>query len=262
MQPAPAKRILQNVAALYGVQVGRKLIPLLTIPYLARVLGPTSWGKVAFVGAMAEFLVILIEFGFNISATREIARHRDDRGECGRVMSGVVGAQVLLAFAGVALALTFSRFVPILREHPELLWAGLAYGVAQGFAPFWFFQGLERMRLSAALELSGKLAMVAGLFLFVHSPDDGWRVLALNAIAPGITTLVGFVLAYSEIALCAPSVAIIRRAVVMGWPMFVFRSAESLYGVGNAFLLGLSPRPRWSATSAPPRRSQRPHSGC
>ncbi len=239
------KGILQNVAALYGVQAGRKLIPLLTIPYLARVLGPVSWGKVAFVGAMAEFLVILIEFGFNISATREIARSRHDRDQCGRVMAGVLGSQVLLAAAGLTLAFILSRFVPILRDHPELLIAGLAYGVAQGFAPIWFFQGLERMRLSAALELSGKLAMVAGLFLFVHSPDDGWRVLALNAIAPGLTTIAGLILAYRTIPLCVPTIPLVREAVTMGWPMFVFRSAESLYGVGNAFLLGLFAAPEF-----------------
>ncbi len=73
-QPEQARSISQNVLALYGVQAGRKLIPLVSIPYLARVLGPTGWGTVAFITAMAELLVICIEFGFNISATREVAR--------------------------------------------------------------------------------------------------------------------------------------------------------------------------------------------
>ena len=62
--------VVNNAAALYGVQIGRKLIPLASIPYLARVLGPEGWGKVAFVTAMAELIAILIEFGFCLSATR------------------------------------------------------------------------------------------------------------------------------------------------------------------------------------------------
>src|SRR5450631_2130909 len=101
-------RIVHNVAALYGVQFGRKIIPLITIPYLARVLGAAGWGKVAFVTAIGEFIVILIEFGFNLSATREVARHRDCPNTCGEVMSGVLGAQVMLAGLAIAAAVLCS----------------------------------------------------------------------------------------------------------------------------------------------------------
>jgi PST family polysaccharide transporter len=238
---APAASIAHNVIALYGVQIGRKLIPLVSIPYLARMLGPAGWGTVAFVGALAELLVICIEFGFNISATREVARHRDNPKASGKVMAGVLGAQACLAVTGIVVVLSVSRFLPIVR--PELLAAGLVYAVAQGFAPLWFFQGLEQMRIAAALELSGKFTALFGLFLFVHGPDDAWRVLALNAVAPALTTAVGLTLVYRRIPMEAPSVATIRTALKMGAPMFVFRSAESLYGVGNVFLLGLFATP-------------------
>lgn len=241
--PAATHGILRNVLALYGVQAGRKMIPLISLPYLARVLGPGGWGTVAFVQAMAEFLVIIIEFGFNISATREIARNRDNPQVCGRVMAGVLGAQMMLAGAGIVVALAASRFLPVVSDHPKLLIAGLAYAIGQGFAPQWFFQGLERMRLSAALEVTGKVLALIGIFVFVHSPVDNWKVLAFSALAPALTTIVGLGLAYRTIPVQAPTWALVRPAFVMGTPMFVFRSAESLYGVGNAFLLGLFATP-------------------
>jgi PST family polysaccharide transporter len=237
------RSISQNVLALYGVQIGRKLIPLISIPYLARVLGPAGWGTVAFVAAMAELLVIGIEFGFNISATREVARNRDNPKVCGEVMAGVLGAQVCLAALGIALAFLATRFLPMATKRPELLLAGLGYAVAQGFAPLWFFQGLERMRVAAALELSGKLAALVGLFVFVHGPADDWKALALTAVAPALSTAVGLALAYRTIPVKIPSVNLVRTALVMGGPMFLFRSAESLYGVGNVFLLGLFATP-------------------
>jgi PST family polysaccharide transporter len=242
-QNAPARSISQNVLALYGVQVGRKLIPLVSIPYLARVLGPAGWGTVAFIAAMAELLVICIEFGFNISATREVARYRDNPHACGKVMGGVLGAQACLAAVGIVVAFLASRFLPVVEKRPELLVAGLVYAVAQGFAPLWFFQGLEQMRLAAALELSGKIAALVGLFLFVHAPSDDWKVLALTAVAPALSTTVGLALAYRRIPVHLPSQTLIRGALVMGAPMFLFRSAESLYGVGNVFLLGLFTTP-------------------
>ena len=243
VDPASTRSLSQNVLALYGVQAGRKLIPLISIPYLARVLGPGGWGTVAFIAAMAELLVICIEFGFNISATREVARNRHNPDACGKVMAGVLGAQACLAAAGILLAFLASRFLPVIAQRPELLVAGLVYAVAQGFAPLWFFQGLEQMRLSAALELSGKLAALVGLFLFVHGPADDWKVLALTAVAPALTTAVGLVLVYRTIPIELPSAKLVRTALAMGAPMFVFRSAESLYGVGNVFLLGLFATP-------------------
>jgi PST family polysaccharide transporter len=234
-----SSRLAQNVAALYGVQFGRKIIPLISVPYLARVLGPLGWGKVAFVTAVAEFLVILIEFGFNLSATREIARNRECPRKCGEVMAGVLGAQALLAVLGVTLALTVAQWIPLLRENPALLLGGMVYGVCQGFAPIWFFQGLERIRLSSALEVGGKTAALCGLFVFVHSPADGWKVMALAGIAPAVTTVAALLLACQNIPMRRPTPALVGQALHMGWPMFVFRSAESLYGVGNSFLLGL-----------------------
>lgn len=230
---------MQNVMALYGVQVGRKLIPLLSIPYMARILGPAGWGRVAFFTALADFLVILIEFGFNISATRQIARKRDQPLELAETMAGVMGAQFILASAGIAITLTAAYFVPILHNHPALLASGLLYAVAQGFSPQWFFQGLEKMRSAAALELSGKMAALIGLFFFVHGPDDGWKVLAMGALAPGFATIAALILAYRHMPFRVPTPRTVLPALKMGWPMFFFRSAESLYGVGNAFLLGL-----------------------
>jgi PST family polysaccharide transporter len=238
-----ASLLLQNVAALYGVQIGRKLIPLVTIPYLARVLGIAGWGKIAFVTAVAEFVVIAIEFGFNLSATREIARHRNSPAKCGEVMSGVLGAQAVLALVGVSLALVASRWIPLLRDNPALLMGGLVYGVSQGFAPLWFFQGLERLRLSSALEIGGKLSTLCGMFLFIHSPADTWKWMVLVSIAPTISTIVALSLAYQTIPLHRPTFRLVSTALRMGWPMFVFRSAESLYGVGNALLLGLFATP-------------------
>src|SRR5437660_5395102 len=89
--------LMKNMLALWGIQVYRKTIPLVTLPYLARVLGPEGWGMVAFVQSFAAFLVLLIEFGFEISATREVARCADSREKRAELFAGVLGAQAVLA---------------------------------------------------------------------------------------------------------------------------------------------------------------------
>src|SRR5436190_22390445 len=80
-------QLIQNAAALYGVQVARKVLPLVIVPYLARILEPSGWGVMAFTQSLAEFVVLVIEFGFNLSATREIARNRHSTAACGEIMA-------------------------------------------------------------------------------------------------------------------------------------------------------------------------------
>ncbi|HWF07888.1 MAG TPA: flippase [Bryobacteraceae bacterium] len=235
--------VVKNTFALYGVQVGRKLIPLASIPYLARVLGPEGWGEVAFVTAMAELIVIVIEFGFNLSATRSIARHRNDPVERGRIAAGVLTAQALLAAVGVAAALVAAQFIPLLMHRSSLLTAGLIYAVAQGFNPLWYFQGMERIRLAAALEVGAKTAALGALFMFVHQPNDAWRALMIQALSPIVAVVAGVYLAFKSSVICRPEWALVREVVREGWHMFMYRSAESLYGVGNSFLLGLYAAP-------------------
>ncbi len=231
--------VVRNSAALYGVQFCRKLFPLLTVPYLTRMLNPSGWGTVAFALSMAEILTLIIEFGFNYSATREISRRRHDRENCRDVMGGVLGAQALLAMIAIGLGAVVSPHIPLLRNQPKMVVAGLIYAVAQGCTPLWFFQGLERLRLAASLEIGAKLVALCGVFLFVRSPQDGWKVVVLQAMAASVSTLAGIGLAIRSFGFRLPNSVLVRDALRRGWPLFVFRSAESLYGVGNIFLLGL-----------------------
>lgn len=235
--------VVKNAVSLYGVQIGRKLIPLASIPYLARVLGPEGWGQVVFVIAMAELIAILIEFGFCLSATRSIARHRDDAFERGKITTGVLCAQAMLAASAISVSFIAARFIPLLRQHTLLLACGLIYALAQGFSPLWYFQGMERIRLAAALEIGGKTAALGALFLFVKGPSDVWRAVLIQALSPMVLTCIGIPLALSTSLPCRPQWSVVKAVLGEGWKMFIFRSAESLYGVANAFLLGLFASP-------------------
>jgi len=95
------------------------------------------------------------------------------------------------------------------------------------------------LRLAAGLEIGAKFAALCGVFLLVRSPQDGWKVVVLQAMAAGVSTTAGIGLAVRSFGFRFPNYQLVKDALQRGWPMFVFRSAESLYGIGNVFLLGL-----------------------
>jgi hypothetical protein len=80
---------VHNVIALYVVQGCTYALPLLTFPYLARVLGPSGWGVVVFAQAIGMVITSVVEYGFDISASRETSRHRDEPERLSALISGV-----------------------------------------------------------------------------------------------------------------------------------------------------------------------------
>jgi polysaccharide transporter, PST family len=232
-------KITQNAASLYMVQACRKLLPLVILPYLARVLGPAGWGNVAFAQGVGEFIAIFVEFGFILSATRDLAQSRGSKGECGRIAAGTFGAQAILATIGVLVAVVVSSQVPLLRSHPRLLCAGLVYGVAQGMMPTWLFQGLERMTLAAFLEIASKVAGLGAVFLFVHSPSDEWKVLFFQSLAPMVSLLAGIWVAQRHLTLYMPSFDMVLDSIKAGWKMFLLRSGLATYSSANVLILAL-----------------------
>src|SRR5216684_4135551 len=98
-------RIARNIVSLYAVHFAGVLLPLISVPYVARVLQPTEWGIIAFAQACAGYLSLIVGFGFNASATREVARVRDRNDSTSKIVAGVMGAKLMLTACAIVMAL-------------------------------------------------------------------------------------------------------------------------------------------------------------
>jgi polysaccharide transporter, PST family len=229
---------VHNVIALYGVQACTYALPLLTFPYLAHVLGPSGWGVVVFAQAIGVVIASVVEYGFDISASRETSRQRDDPQRLSALISGVLGAKCLLATLCIAGALFSRRFTHHIAPSLALFWSSTIWGVCQGINMLWFFQGLERMRLASALEITGKVMATLSIFVLVHKPDDGWKVMAAQCVGCVVAHGVTVVLAYREVGFRWPTPSSMWDALRLGGSMFLFRTVQGLSGSVNRLVLG------------------------
>jgi len=257
LQDSAGEGLLGNVLTLTSVQFFRKILPLMTIPYLARVLGPASWGLVAIFQSLAMCTVILIEFGFQLFATRQVARCRHSKDLLADVFVGVLGAQGLLALGAALLVAVLTPFVPVLHDHPAFVVSAMLWSIAEGINPIWYFIAMERMKAAAVIEICSKSAAAAAIFMLVHSANDAGIVMAVQAIAPILSIAVALRLVRRDIRFRAPSFQLIREALQGGWSMFVMRGAESLYTLANTFLLGLLAGPVAASYFAGPEKISR-----
>jgi len=233
----------RNASALYSAQVATYLFPLLTTPFLARVLGPHSWGLIIFSLAFAGWVTVIIEYGFDLSATRELARLRGDAAGISDIAAGVLGAKTLLVIASLIITLVATLVVPLLRANlPYLAW-GWLLAVSQGLFPGWYFQGIEKMRPLALLTFGSKALVTLGIFLVIRQPEDGWKILALYALASLVATAAATYLLYRKVTFRLPGRARTRLSLTNSSSMFLYRGAVSLYTTANALVLGLVASP-------------------
>jgi polysaccharide transporter, PST family len=230
--------LVQNIIALYGVQICTYALPLLTFPYLARVLGPSGWGSVVFAQAIGSIIAIVVEYGFDLSASRETSRHRYEPKRLSQLISGVLGAKSLLAVICICGAILSRRFTHHIAPSLALFWASTIWGVCQGINMLWYFQGLERMRLAGALEIGGKVIATLSIFVLVRRPEDGWKVMAAQCVGCVVAHGVTVVLAYREVGYAWPTPSSVWQALRLGWSMFLFRAAQGISGSLNGVVLG------------------------
>ncbi|MGH9486165.1 MAG: oligosaccharide flippase family protein [Terriglobales bacterium] len=230
--------VVRNAGALYAVQAARYLIPLALVPFLARVLRPESFGRLAAAQSLAASLGVAAEYGFIFSGTREIARHRD-ADSMGLTVASVLGAKLLLATCIAAIGLILLLSVAPLRSAPAFLWGACFLAVAQAASPAWFFQGIEQMALECTIELFGAAAGAGAVFTFVRQPRQAASVLFLVGAGALGAALANYVRVYRRVHLkhprWRPSIGMLQR----GFAMFFLRGSVALYTVANVFLLGL-----------------------
>jgi len=198
----------------------------------------------AFTQAFGAYLALVVEYGFGLSATRQVAQVRDSISRRAELFASVTGAKTVLAVLALGLALVVGRWIPSFQGHPLMLWAGVFWALATAFSPLWYFQGLERMRLVALLDVGAKTLSLFLIVLLVKAPWDGWKVLVIQGSASLFSTLVAFSLVYQEVPVRFPRLHGIWEALRTGWSMFFFRGAVSLYTMGNTVILGLFAPPQ------------------
>lgn len=235
--------LLANFLALASGHALGLVVPLLTVPYLARVLRPEGWAPVLVAQALASWMILLLDYGFDLSATRAIAEARG----AGRSINGIVWsvqhAKVLLVPVALVLLSMGYLFIPAMQESGALLvWTSI-FAIVRGLNPLWYFQGVERVRRAVTVDTLGKVLAGLSVFVLVNSADDGWKVLAAQAGFALISCVVLTIWLVGAVPARGWSLALAVSTLRASWTLFLFRISSSLYMQANTILLSVFSTP-------------------
>ena len=233
-------KLRTNIAAMGVVQISNYVIPLITLPYLTRVLGAETFGKVAFAQVVMAYFVLLVDYGFSWSATSKVAANRSNPAEVNRIFAATWAAQWVLVLLAALVAGGVILVSERLQSDAPLYAAASTTVVATALFPIWFLQGLERLQVVAALQLFTRSLALIPIFLLVRQPSDAIWVLIIQggaAILAGVLSL-WWMHRQSIVAWHRPRWHEIAAALREGGALFGSRVSISLYTALVPLVLG------------------------
>lgn len=235
------KRLISNFLSLSSVQITNYILPLITVPYLVRVLGPEKFGLIAFSQAFISYFSLLTDYGFNLSATRTVSINRDNKDKISEIFFSVLFIKAMLTIISFSILCIIVFGVNKFRE--EWLIYIFTFGIVFGniLFPAWFLRGIERMRELSILNILSKLIFTVSVYAFIHSKDDYLLVALINSFGFIFAGLLGMWLVIVKIGIKIrkPSLAEIKYQLIDGWHIFVSTIAMSFYTTSNTFILGV-----------------------
>lgn len=235
------KTVIKNIVVLVGVQGANYIIPLITLPYLVRVLGPVGYGGLNFSLALIQYFTLLADYGFNLSVTKQISVIRGNKEKISELFWIAMFCKLVLAILGFAVLVLIILVFPKIREYSTILVCAYTIVVGNILFPIWLFQGMEKMGMIAIANISAKLMAVPLIFVFIESSSDAW----LAGLITGITTIVAGIIGliavrrFNWINWHKPTLAGVKRELELGWHVFLSTAAISLYTVSITVTLGI-----------------------
>ena len=183
---------IKNTSSLYILNIVKLLFPLLTLPYLTRVLSLDAYGMVTYVKALIAYVQLVIDFGFMLSATKNIVNACANPSKIGRIVGDTLAEKIFLSIISILIYSILMWQIPIMRENILFSVLYLLATVTNIFIFDFLFRGIEKMHAVAIPYVVSKTIITILTFIVVK--DDS-SILWIP-ILEGVGNLVAAVVSY------------------------------------------------------------------
>ncbi len=166
------RTLVSNFGYLMLLQVASYIFPVITLPYLADVIGVEGFGKIAFASAIMVWFQTIADWGFTFTATRDVAKNRDDKEKVSEIFSNVLWARFLLAIVSFLLLLGCILCIQEFRDSADVILVTFLMIPGHIMFPDWFFQAMERMKYITIFNFLMKILFTVAVFIFIKEKDD------------------------------------------------------------------------------------------
>ncbi|WP_034752402.1 oligosaccharide flippase family protein [Chryseobacterium daeguense] len=235
------KALLENFVSLSALQLVGMLLPLITLPYILRVIGFEKYGIIVFSASLIAYFTALTDYSFRITATRDVAVNRDSPKRLNIIYSKVLTIKTLFLLISWTIIAIAVFVYPPFYENKEIYFYTSLLLLGYVLFPEWFFQGIEKMRYITYLNLGIKLFFTLCVFIFIKKESDFWIYPLLQSagyIGAGLVGQYVMVKKYKLKFIFLPY-KMIAKSIKSNSPIFINQFVPTLYNNTSTFLLGI-----------------------
>ncbi len=235
------KKLVDNFLWLSILQAANYILPLITLPYLVRILGPQKFGLIAFAQAFIQYFIVLTDYGFNLSATREISLNRDNLEKVSQIFSSVMIIKMFLLALSLLILFFITAGFDKINRNAEIYFLTFGMVIGNVLFPVWFFQGIEKMRYITLFNIIAKLIFTISIFVFIDEALDYIYVPLINSFGFIVAGVLGFGVALRkfQVRLKLPTLDLIKSQLKEGWHIFISTLGVSSYRIFPTAILGI-----------------------
>jgi PST family polysaccharide transporter len=230
-----------NFSYLGSIQVTNFILSLVVIPYVVKVLGADGFGIIAVAQISLFYLSVLVEYGFNRTAIRDVALFRNDHDRLSAIFSTVIIARLLLCMMAALILIVGVESIPLFRAHRQVYYYGFCFVLGQALLVNWFFQGMEKMKYNAISSLFSRVLFTILVFIFIKQKTDVPRYLffmGLGNVLAGLFSILTCFRIY-KLNRVRPSYHLIKEELKEGWHFTVSNISMTTIQYGGLFILRL-----------------------
>lgn len=234
------KSTASNTVMLYVLAFIKLILPLVTLPYLTRILSEETYGVVSYVKATMTYMQLIIDFGFIFSSVKDIVNAKGDKEKIGLISGHTYLAKTLLIGVSFIIMLIMCASIPILRQNiPYSLLSFAAVAMSAYMADF-LFRGIEKMHIITIIFVIMRTISTVLTFVVIHDDGDVFLIPILDILSYIIAILI------SQIWIVKLGIKIrinsFKTSLFMlkdSFTYFLSSMATTVFSVLNTILIGI-----------------------
>lgn len=233
------KGVIESILSLSVLNGLKVLLPLITLPYLIRVVGIGKYGAYSIVYTIIQYVLLISAYGFNYTTTKLIAQSRDDSTRVNQIFYSTIFARFLITIPAFLLFwVVIIFFYP--QDYSLMYIGGIGMLIGDILNPIWLFQGYEKMRYMTIATFLSKVLFTLLIFVCIQSESDYIYINVLNSLGYIISAVLSLYISYKYFNIRRPyfNVQDIIFQLKDGWNVFLSTIFMNFYRNSNIFILG------------------------
>jgi len=238
-------KLVSNFFSLSVLQVAGLILPLLVFPYLILVLGVEKFGLIIYAQAIMSYFVVFTDYGFNLSATRDISININNKKKIADIFNTVFFTKIILLLFSFIILIFILFIFKSLQSELLLYFSSFFIVIGQSLFPIWFFQGVEKMKFITYLNIIAKIIFTGLIFLLIKEPSDYIYANLFLGLGTIISSIISVYVLYKNynIKIILPSFKQIESEIKNGFHILLSSFSINIYLNTNIIILSFFVNP-------------------